>query len=237
MTVFTGVVMEVIKKLWAWALGFCTICGGLYAFVNHADDISDFKRRMASLDKMASIESRLAALEASKQIGTAGEGPRGADAKPGKQGEAGPQGERGPKGDAGITPQQVADFDKRIASLERKPLSNQVASADPTQAVSEGIRKLANGCTTFASDFLVTSFTVKKYDRFCSSDGQTISYVNDVRGGSGNVIFAMGDKTYACSAGGTCAIPADETIIYKAKKFNRGLDHDSDTVELEFKRR
>lgn len=236
---------EKYGKVIVTACGLCGIATGIVATV------LTYKAKLDSIDI---LQAKTALLEAKPSggtgsVGLAGQkGDRGPPGVAGPEGPAGPQGERGiigPRGDAGVSPGQLAEFERRLAAIEKRSASVAQTATGLTQQVvtnsdqpaANGTRKLSNGCTTFISDFLVATITVKKYDRFCSPDGRAISYVNEVQSGSGNVVFALGEKTYMCWAGGTCVVPADEAIVYKAQKFNRGLERDKDTVELEFKRR
>ncbi|MGJ5134365.1 hypothetical protein [Bradyrhizobium oligotrophicum] len=114
-----------LKVIGAWIGGFFTVCATCITAYNYGGNIYDFPHKLALLDKIPALEDRLAKLETrSAGIGIAGpEGPKGADGRPGRQGEIGPQGERGPpgpKGEPGVTPAQLADFDKRLSAFDHR---------------------------------------------------------------------------------------------------------------------
>lgn len=179
-----------LKAIWTWIGGAFAACGLCVTAYNYGGNVYEFQKKLANLDRISGLEERLARLEARAPGGAASlgpqgaEGPRGPEGRPGRQGEAGPQGERGPvgpKGEPGTTPAQIADFEKRLAMLERRPAvtgassaNTQVATAGPADEVSmpTGIRRNAQGCFYFTPDFVVGSGVFEVDDKFCTIDGQ-----------------------------------------------------------------
>jgi len=210
----------------------------------------------AKLDSIDIIQARVAQLEArpASNAGIVGppgpkgdKGAPGPDGQPGERGPIGMQGPRGEKGEPGALSAQLEKRLQALETLERRlqavenrsstnvPSGVQIASADPTQTVSMGIKRLSNGCITFTPDLMVTTLKVHVYDKFCSADGKRMTYISDINSGQGLITFMTGDKSYSCYTRNNCVLPANEMIIWTALKINSSLETSRNTAEMEFR--
>jgi hypothetical protein len=220
--------------------GICSLCGVIGGGGYLA---SKYQAKIDGIDalqiRMAQLESRPAA--AGGTVGPVGpkgdRGPQGVSGSEGPQGERGPPGPQGPKGDPGALSSQL---EKRLQAIESRISTNsaavvQVASVDPTQSLSVGIKRLASGCITFTPELMVATLTVNVYDKFCSADGRRMSYISEINSGQGWVVFMTGDKPYQCYTRQNCPLPANESIIWTALKINSSLERSRNTAEMEFR--
>lgn len=178
---------DAAKAIYTWGGIVCGVCTGVGGAVIY---LNGYKQKIDALEPTR-IEERLSKLETRVPAvnGVGGEGPRGSQGLQGKQGEVGPQGDRGPpgpkgdKGDPGAPMGQLADFERRLAALERRPAttgqqagqSTQVATADPgaIPAMPAGLRRNDSGCYYFTPDVTAVTGVFGAGDKFCTLDGKT----------------------------------------------------------------
>jgi hypothetical protein len=182
-----------VKGVSTAVVGFCSFCGVVGGAAVY---FADYKKKIDTIDdlqmRISKLELRPVNLGGS---GTGPEGPRGQDGKQGRQGDVGPSGERGPpgpKGDPGITPAQLAEFDRRFVELEKRPIisgltasETRIANADTSDAIATaGILRKSDGCYFFPPQFSNGSGIFNANDKFCTVDGQpglTVLRITDDR--------------------------------------------------------
>jgi hypothetical protein len=222
-----------LKAVIGWCGGAAAACTTAVTLYNYGGNIYDFQHKLGQLDKISTLEDRIKQLEARVSAnGVAGpEGPRGFDGKPGRTGDAGPS---GPKGEPGVTLAQLADFERRLASLEKRPTQvtrrpaeqgtpAELASADPAAVPvtpKAGFLTHATGCKFLPPNFVPFSSQIKVGDRFCNVSGDmavSVSKITDDR------VHMNGPN---CGLGEICNAYFSNKVAWKVKKIDMATTGD-----------
>jgi hypothetical protein len=176
-----------LKAIWAWIGSGLAVCTASVTIYNYGGNLYEFQKKFAQVDKISSLEDRLSRLETRTSGAVGPEGARGPEGKQGRPGDIGPQGERGPagaRGEQGISAIQIAEFERRLISLEKRsvsvarsssPENVQVASAEPGDvraSASGSFRRHNSGCLFLPPNFAPFTITVRVGDRFCDVNGE-----------------------------------------------------------------
>jgi hypothetical protein len=172
---------ESFNKVVGAVVAGCSVCGVIggatITLMNYKTKIDSIEQINA---RLAKLEAQVAPLQ-SISGGRGAEGPRGPQGVPGRPGDPGPAGERGPKGEPGISPTQMSDIERRIASLEGRS-GTLVASANSAQNYDSGLQaptsastsmpRNAAGCFYMPPDTQSVTGSLGANDKVCGLDGE-----------------------------------------------------------------